>query len=73
MTQIDAEIFAYLGDDIEPVLSRVARIIDDGFLDIGWMDGCPMLDVVRGDARFPPLRALVKQRADEILEAYRAG
>ncbi len=73
MTQIDAEILAYLGDDIEPVISRVARIIDDGFLDIGWMDGCPMLDAVRGDPRFPPLRALVKQRADEILEAYRAG
>jgi hypothetical protein len=48
-------------------------MIDGGFLDIGWMDGCPLLDAVRSDARFPPLRALVKQRAGEILEAYRTG
>jgi tetratricopeptide (TPR) repeat protein len=73
LSQVDVEILAYLGDDIEPVISRVANLVERGFLDIGWMDGCPLLDAIRSDARFPPLRALVKQRADEVLEAYRAG
>jgi serine/threonine-protein kinase len=73
LTQVDAEILAYLSEDIEPVISRVAKIVDDGFMDIGWMDGCPLLDAIRSDARFPPLRAVVKRRAEEILEAYRSG
>jgi hypothetical protein len=33
------------------------------------MDRCPVLDPVRKDARFAPLRARVAERADKIIAA----
>jgi serine/threonine-protein kinase len=70
--QMEAETNAYL-ERTEPAFLSMKRCVDTGLIDLGWMDGCPLLDQMRLDARFPPLRAVVKQRADEILQAYRVG
>jgi serine/threonine-protein kinase len=70
--QMEAETNAYL-ERTEPAFLSVKRCVDAGLIDLGWIDGCPLLDDMRLDPRFPPLRAVVKQRADEILHAYRAG
>jgi serine/threonine-protein kinase len=70
--QMEAETQAYLGDD-ETAFTCVKRCADAGLIDLGWVDQCPLLDPIRSDPRFPPIRAMVKQRADEILQAYRAG
>jgi serine/threonine-protein kinase len=70
---LEAEMLAYLYGDLEPVLASVTRLVDHGLFDICWMDGCPLLAQARTDARFSLQRAVVKHRADEILNAYRAG
>jgi eukaryotic-like serine/threonine-protein kinase len=70
--QMEAETRGYLGM-IEPLLVSVKKCADSGLIDLCWIDHCPLLDEIRSDPRFPPLRAIVKQRADEILDAYRAG
>jgi len=70
---LEAETLAYLDDDTAPVLASVTQLVDNGLLDICWMDGCPLLAPTRSEAGFSPLRAIVKQRADKILDAYRDG
>jgi serine/threonine-protein kinase len=70
--QMEAETNAYL-NLTEPAFLAVKRCADSGLIDLGWIDHCPLLDEVRADPRFPAARALVKQRADEILHAYRVG
>ncbi|MEP7123358.1 MAG: protein kinase [Byssovorax sp.] len=70
--QMEGETNAYLGRT-EAAFSSVKRAIDAGLIDLGWLDGCPLLEEIRRDPHFPPLRAVVKQRADEILQAYRVG
>ena len=70
--QMEAETQAYLGET-ELAFTSVKRCADAGLIDLGWIDHCPLLDPIRSDPRFAPVRAMVKQRADEILQAYRAG
>ena len=70
--QMEAETNAFLGH-LEATFVSMKRCADAGLIDLGWMDHCPLLDVVRTDPRFPEVRAMVKRRADEILHAYRAG
>lgn len=70
--QIETETLSFL-DDTEPALVSLKRSVDAGLIDLGWIDHCPLLDGLRRDPRFLPLRAQVKQRADEILDAYRGG
>ena len=70
--QMEAETNAYM-ERSEPAFLSVKRCVDGGLIDLGWIDGCPLLADMRLDPRFPPLRAVVKQRADEILHAYRVG
>ncbi len=70
--QMEAETNAYLGETEAAFLS-MKRCADGGLIDLGWIDHCPLLDELRLDPRFPAVRAVVKQRADEILHAYRVG
>jgi eukaryotic-like serine/threonine-protein kinase len=70
--QMEAETNAYIGQ-LEAAFVSVKRCVDGGLIDLGWIDHCPLLDEIRPDPRFPAVRAVVKQRADEILHAYRTG
>ena len=69
--QIEVEVSAFLGDTPH-VLERVERAADAGLLDVVWLERCPLLDAYRGQPRFMAAYARVKQRADEILAAYRS-
>jgi serine/threonine-protein kinase len=66
--QVNAEIYGYVFE-VDHALTSVAEAIDSGLIDLLWMDRCPVLDPVRKDARFAPLRARVAERADKIIAA----
>jgi hypothetical protein len=48
----------------------VKDAVDAGLLDGLWMDRCPVLDAVRKDARFEPLRAEVEARGRRVRSAF---
>jgi len=66
--QLNAEIFAYVFE-IDTALASVKEAVDAGLLDRLWIDRCPVLDPVRKDARFAPLREKVETRARSTLSA----
>jgi serine/threonine-protein kinase len=69
--QVNAEIYAYVFE-VDHSLRSIAAAIEAGLIDLFWMDRCPVLEPVRKDARFLPLRAQVSRRADEIIAALGA-
>jgi serine/threonine-protein kinase len=66
--QLVAECAAFSGD-IETAMVLMIRASDQGLYDLPWLDRCSLLDQVRSHAQFAPLRALIKGRADAILDA----
>jgi serine/threonine-protein kinase len=66
--QLVAECAAFSGD-IETAMMLMIRASDHGLYDLPWLDRCSLLDPVRAHAQFAPLRALIKGRADAILDA----
>jgi hypothetical protein len=68
--QMEAEVEAYVGSP-EAALRALQRASEADLVDVVWMDRCPLFGGLRGMPAFSALRAQVKQRADEILEAYR--
>ena len=69
--QINAEIYGFVFE-IDAALTSLAESIESGLIDLFWLDHCPVLEAVRKDARFAPLRAEVAKRADRILAALTA-
>ena len=43
--------------------------LDNGLHDLVWMDRCPALGSLRGDPRFAPMHAIVRERADALRAA----
>jgi serine/threonine-protein kinase len=70
--QRNAEVYAFVGDDGE-ALRSVCAAIDGGLIDFAWIDRCPLLTRLRGDPRWPPLRAVVEERVARIIEAVRSA
>ena len=70
--QLDAEIAGYLGREDE-VIVAMSRSVEEGLIDLLWIERCPLLEAGRADPRYPALRAEVSRRADVILQAYREG
>jgi serine/threonine-protein kinase len=68
VSQLVCEAAAYAGD-VDTCIVVLVRAIDKGLFDLHWLDRCPSLEIARQDSRFAPLRALVKVRADAILDA----
>jgi serine/threonine-protein kinase len=61
--QSGAEIFAAMGD-LERAESYLARAVSAGFVDLEWLDRCPMLSAVRGRPAFVDARRQCRQRAE---------
>jgi hypothetical protein len=69
--QIMSEI-AILLDQVELGLDGITRLVDLEFIDITWLDRCPLIAKIANDPRFPPLRQRVAERAANVLAAFRA-
>jgi eukaryotic-like serine/threonine-protein kinase len=69
-SQMYAEILGFLGED-ETVLVAIGHAVEAGLFDALWMQRCPLLESVRSDHRFAPLRARVDERAAAILAAVK--
>ncbi|MFT3700301.1 MAG: protein kinase [Kofleriaceae bacterium] len=67
-SQLIAEAAAY-HEDIPTALAQIEFAIDQGLFDLHWLDKCPLLDNVRLDPGYAPLRQRIKRRADAILDA----
>jgi len=67
--QLNAEIFGY-AFEVDSAIASVKDAVDAGLLDGLWMDRCPVLDAVRKDARFEPLRAEVEARGRRVRSAF---
>lgn len=66
--QLNAEIYAFVFE-VDHALKSLAAAIDAGLMDLVWMDRCPILEPVRQDPRFVPLRAEVAARAQPVVIA----
>jgi hypothetical protein len=67
--QLKAEAFAYAGAQ-ELALKSIEEAASLGLIDVVWMDRCPLLESLRGTARFAELRAQIAGRAALVLEAF---
>jgi hypothetical protein len=45
--------------------------VDEGLLDLAWMNRLRLFDPIRSDARFEALRQRVRERADRVAFAWR--
>jgi serine/threonine-protein kinase len=70
-SQVETEAACVLGD-VEHAFASLARGAEDGLYDVPWMDRCPLLSLLRGEARFAALRARIAARAARVEEEYLA-
>jgi TolB-like protein len=68
LAQLKAEIAGYEGDS-ERCIDGVVASGELGLTDLLWVDGCPLLDFIRADARFVRTRSEVAARASAIVAA----
>jgi len=68
IAQLVAEGAGYAGD-VQACNQVIAHAIAQGLFDLHWLDKCPVLDSARDSAEFKRSRAIVKGRADAILDA----
>jgi serine/threonine-protein kinase len=67
MLQIGAEFASRLGD-VDAAHERVVRALDEGLIDLIWLDHCPPLAPLRADPRFAALRARLESMSGPIRE-----
>lgn len=63
--QIGAEVFGATGR-VDAALDAIEGAASQPFIDVGWMDHCPALAIVRGAGRFGQARAIVAARAASL-------
>ena len=65
--QLTTELYCVTKDS-DAALRALARAVDMGLFDLGWLDRCQLLDLVRLDPRFRSLRKIVAGRAQQVQE-----
>lgn len=70
-SQLEAEARCVLGEG-ERAFPALGQAVRDGLYDVAWMDHCPSLAPIRGDARFTALREVVAAYAARVEEQYLA-
>ncbi len=66
--QLACEAAAHSGN-IDALVRLLQSTIDNGLFDLHWLDRCPLLTPYAGEPRMQKLRAIVAQRAEQILDA----
>ncbi|HEY5920522.1 MAG TPA: serine/threonine-protein kinase [Kofleriaceae bacterium] len=67
--QIFAELALLMGEK-ERGLEAIARAYEEGFMDVTWMDHCPLLARLCHEPQFGALRRQVADRAARVLAAF---
>jgi serine/threonine-protein kinase len=70
--QLGAEAAFLAGDDATGY-EMLERASEAGLFDLHWLELCPALDPVRGEARFASLAAAVRERAVAVFDALYGG
>ncbi len=70
--QVAAELAAHFGER-DVALDAIAHAAEIGLLDRAWLERCPLFESYRDDPRFFRARDLVRERAAEVVAAYRSG
>lgn len=65
MRQVAAEVFTYAGAH-EIALGELTAAADSALIDLVWLQRCPLLDPLRGDARFRRAEQAVQRRVAAI-------
>ena len=68
-TQIYAET-ALAFDQTDLGLLAIDRLDQLGFMDVTWLDGCPLLEKIVADRQFTQLRQSIGARARSVLAAF---
>ncbi len=63
--QIGAEVCARLGL-VDAAFKYIGQSIDSGLVDLVWIERCPVLDPLRADPRFAPLRERLVARVGSV-------
>ncbi len=66
--QLSAEWYCYLGD-YQQALRALTPAVDNGLMDLMWLDNCPLLKPLSNDAHFHALRRIVEGRARKVQAA----
>jgi serine/threonine-protein kinase len=69
--QLKTEHLAF-GGRIDEAERALRRTVEEGLLDIAWMDRCPLLQPLRERPSFAGLRTRVAERALPVVKAWRA-
>ena len=70
--QRNAELLASVGD-VDGAITAASGAVESDLIDLGWFEHCPPLAPLRRDPRWAPLREIVHERAQRILDALRSG
>ena len=66
--RVEAEL-AMVGGDLVRALDAVESATSTrGFIDLAWLDGCPLLEAIRHSPRFVVMRSDVETRCRDMLE-----
>jgi serine/threonine-protein kinase len=72
LLQVKAELLGSSPQTTAPALEALSQAVDDGLLDLAWLDRCPLLVPLRSEPTFAGLRARVVERVAPILAALDA-
>jgi len=70
--QIFAELAMLLGDH-ERCIDAIKRAYDEGFMDVTWVDSCPLLHDVARRREFREVRRKIADRAAAVLAAFNSA
>ncbi|NVB79367.1 MAG: protein kinase [Kofleriaceae bacterium] len=70
--QIFTEL-ALVIEDRDRALEALEATIAMGLTDLTWLNACPLMEKIREDRRFSPLRRQVEDRAARVLAAFRGA
>jgi len=66
--QLSTEWYAFHGQ-FEQALRSLSPAVDNGLIDLVWLDNCPLLKPMASDPQFLAMRRIVEARAKKVQAA----